>query len=261
MYFKLKITTIIPALNEEVAISDVIHQLQALRFQQQPLIDQIIVCDNGSTDQTVKLAKACGADVISESLRGYGAACLKGISSIKNTDVLLFLNADGSEKISEAHQILNALYQKNADLVVGSRELGISEKKALSPQQRLGNQFASWIIRTLWKYPITDLGPFRAIRYDAYQELNMQDKNYGWTIEMQLKAFRRGFKVIEIPVTAVRGKTPSVVSGTFKGVAGATYKILGGIFYFGLYDHYKYKFIKKSQTPPLSHYQVKGNDL
>jgi len=261
MYFKLKITTIIPALNEEVAISDVIHQLQALRFQQKPLIDQIIVCDNGSTDQTVHLAKTCGADVISEPERGYGAACLKGISSIDNTDVLLFLNADGSEKISEAQQILDTLYQQKADLVIGSRELGFVEKNALSLQQRVGNQLASWIIRCLWSYPITDLGPFRAIRYSSYQQLNMQEKNYGWTIEMQLKALRRELKVIEIPVSALCGKSPSIVSGTIKGVLGATYKILGGIFYFGIYDHYKNKYLKTTQAQHLLHYPVKSNEL
>jgi len=107
MYFQLKITTIIPALNEESAISDVIHQLKAIQFQHKPLIDQIIVCDNGSTDKTINIAKACGVDVISEPRQGYGAACLKGISIVKNSDILLFLNSDGSEKISEALQLLD----------------------------------------------------------------------------------------------------------------------------------------------------------
>ena len=236
MYYGCHITTIIPALNEESAIGKVIDLLRALTDMGEPVIDRILVCDNGSTDSTGTVAVNHGAEVVLEPERGYGAACLKAIASATQTDILLFINGDGSEVVAEIPQVLAPLIQEDADLVIGSRTLGRSEPGALSPHQLFGNRLAVFLMRVIWHAPVTDLGPFRAIRYDVYCQLNMTDRDYGWTIEMQLKALRQGRRVIEVPVTALRGETPSRVSGTLKGCIWVAYKILGLIFIYGIMD-------------------------
>ena len=236
MYYGFHITTIIPALNEESAIGKVIDQLRALTVMGQFVIDRILVCDNGSSDDTGKVAADHGAEVVLEPVRGYGAACLKAIASVTETDILLFVNGDGSEVIAEIPLVLAPLIQEDADLVIGSRSLGRSEPGALSPHQLFGNRLAVFLMRVIWRAPVTDLGPFRAIRFDVYLQLNMIDRDYGWTIEMQLKALRQGRRVIEVPVAALRGATPSRVSGTLRGCIGVAYKILGLIFIYGIMD-------------------------
>lgn len=236
MYYGRHITTIIPALNEESAIGKVIDQLRAFTAMGQPVIDRILVCDNGSSDDTKAVAVYHGAEVVVEPERGYGAACLKAIAAVTQTDILLFVNGDGSEVVGEIPLVLAPLILENADLVVGSRTLGQSEPGALSPHQLFGNRLAVFLMRLIWRDPVTDLGPFRAIRFDVYLQLNMIDRNYGWTIEMQLKALRQRRRVIEVPVTALPGKTPSRVSGTLRGCIGAAYKILGLIFMYGIME-------------------------
>jgi len=236
MYLGHHITTIIPALNENIVIGNVIQALLSLEVDGSQVIDRIVVCDNGSTDNTAEIAASLGAEVVFEPRRGYGAACLKAIDAVKHTDILIFVNADGSEKIQELPDLLDPILKQDADLVIGSRKLGVPEIHALSPQQIFGNQLASLLIRAIWKVPVTDLGPFRAIRFPAYRCLQMRDQDYGWTIEMQLKAIRNGLKMIEVPVTALCGKTPSVISGTFRGALGAAYKIIGTILLYGFID-------------------------
>lgn len=236
MYYEHHITTIIPALNEEGAIGDVIDQLRALKAMGEPVIDRILVCDNGSSDDTAAVASFHGAEVVVEPERGYGAACLKAIAAVTQTEILLFVNGDGSEVVGEIPLLLAPLIFQDAELVVGSRTLGRSEPGALSPHQLFGNRLAVFLMGIIWRDPVTDLGPFRAIRFDVYLRLNMIDRNYGWTIEMQLKALRQQRRVIEVPVTALCGKTPSRVSGTLRGSLSAAYKILGLIFIYGIMD-------------------------
>ena len=236
MYLGQQVTTIIPALNESSVIGNVIQALFSLEANGTQVIDRIVVCDNGSTDNTAEISTALGAVVVYEPCRGYGAACLKAVGAVMHTDILVFVNADGSEKIQELPDLLDPILKHGADLVIGSRMLGVPEIHALSPQQIFGNRLASLLIRAIWKAPVTDLGPFRAIRFPAYRCLQMRDQDYGWTIEMQLKAIRYGLNMIEVPVTALCGKTPSVISGTLRGALGAAYKIIGTILLYGFID-------------------------
>ena len=236
MYRGCHVTTIIPALDEAVSIASVLQQLNSLTADDIPVIDRIVVCDNGSSDGTADIAATLGAEVVHEPCRGYGAACLKALSVVSDTDILLFVNADGSEKISETVILLDRITKEAADLVIGSRVAELRENRALSPQQLFGNWLAAFLIRTIWRQPVTDLGPFRAIRFDRFRALNMRDRNYGWTVEMQLKAIRQNRNIVEVPVSALRGSTPSRVSGTLAGTLGAACKILGTIFLYGMLD-------------------------
>lgn len=235
MYKDSHVTAIIPALNEESTIHEVVHALFDLKQQGERIIDDVIVCDNGSTDLTAQRANLAGAQVVHEAEKGYGAACLKALNQIDNTDIVLFLNADGAEKIAEAPRLLDQIH-KGSDLVIGSRRLGFCEPGSMLPQQQLGNRLASALIRWLWHHPTTDLGPFRAIRYSYLKTLKMADRNFGWTIEMQIKAIRLGYRVDEIPVSSLKTHHQSKISGTLLGTLGAGYKILGYVFYFACVD-------------------------
>lgn len=213
---------IIPALNEEEAIGSTLAQVPAGLFR------LIIVVDNGSTDQTAERARAAGAWVVHEPERGYGAACLRALSALPpEVDAVVFMQADGSENPAEARLLLAPLYDGRADLAIGSRTLGQAEPGALPMHQRAGNWLATFLIRRLYGHRYTDLGPFRAIKRDALERLDMRDRNYGWTIEMQIRALQKGLRVIETPVsyrsrTAGQGK----VSGTLKGSVLAGIKII-----------------------------------
>ncbi len=223
------IDVIIPAYNEEESIGKVIADIP------KELVRDILVCNNASTDHTKSVAAAGGAIVLDQPLKGYGNACLKGIEYIKNRpenekpDIVVFLDGDYSDHPEEMTKLVNALLEGN-DLVIGSRALGDMESGAMMPQQVFGNWLATNLIRIFYNYQFTDLGPFRAIRYDKLIDIDMQDRDFGWTVEMQVKAAKHKLKCTEIPVTYRRRIGVSKVSGTIKGTILAGHKILWTIF-------------------------------
>ena len=193
------------------------------------LVDQIIVCDNGSTDDTASLAASCGAIVTHEPEQGYGAACLAALDVPVEKDVVVFVDGDGSVVATELPGLIDPLYS-GADLVIGSRTLGSTERGALTIPQQFGNQLASFLIRTLWSSDVTDLGPFRATTQATLTDLKMTDRQFGWTVEMQVRALQQHKVVIEVPVSTRRRVGVSKISGTLRGVIGAANGILGSIF-------------------------------
>ena len=217
------IAVIIPALNEEQSIGEVVKAIPKW-------VDDIIVVDNGSMDRTVEVALAGGARVAHEPRRGYGSACLTGIASLKEPNIVVFLDGDYSDYPDEMGLLVDPIIEGRLDMVVGSRVLGARQPGALTPQARFGNWLACALMRLFWKAQYTDLGPFRAISCDALASLNMRDKDYGWTIEMQIKAIRRGLRIEEAPVSYRKRIGKSKVSGTVRGVFFAGKKILGTIF-------------------------------
>ncbi len=224
---KESICAIVPALDEAEAIVGVVAGLCALRDEAgTPLLERVIVVDNGSIDGTSALARTAGARVVPESRRGYGYACMAGIAASGDAATLLFVDGDNSIDVEEASALLAAL-RLGADLVIGVRVR--AEPGAMTLPQRLGNGFACALARLIWGVPISDLGPFRAIRRDALHRLDMKDMTYGWTIEMQLKAFQRGLRVAEVPVSVRCRLGRSKVSGTLRGVIGAGFGILSVI--------------------------------
>lgn len=231
MYLDKKIAVVIPALNEEPSIMKVINGLTALvdTNSGQTLIDDIVVCDNGSTDGTARIAEASGARVVREKTPGYGAACLTAIDALDTPDIVVFLDADHSVVSEEVFLLLDE-FEKGADLVVGSRVLGKQDQRALTIPQKFGNWLASVLIRFLWKHPVTDLGPFRAICFSALQKIDMQDKRFGWTVEMQVKAIQNQLSVVEVPVRTMKRIGYSKISGTIRGTIGAALGIFGTIF-------------------------------
>jgi glycosyltransferase involved in cell wall biosynthesis len=214
-------SVIIPAFNEEQSIGRVISAIPRNAVQ------SVIVADNGSTDRTAEVARASGAMVVSEPRRGYGNACLKGLASLpEQTEIAAFVDGDYSDYPEELLDLLHAMQEENADLVIGSRVLGRCERGALTPQQRFGNWLSTRLIRWLYRFSYTDLGPFRAIRVGALKRLEMEDRNFGWTVEMQVKAVQRGLKIVEIPVSYRKRIGRSKVSGTISGTIKAGLKIL-----------------------------------
>jgi glycosyltransferase involved in cell wall biosynthesis len=213
---------IIPALNEAQALG------QVLRETPQGVFDRIIVVDNGSTDDTAAVAQSCGATVVVEKRRGYGSACLAGIAALPpGTQIVVFMDADGSDLPSDARKLIEPIADDRADLVIGSRELGGAEAGSLSLHQRLGNRLAVSLVSALYGHSYTDLGPFRAIRKTGLDRLGMSDTNFGWTIEMQIKAVRRGLRIAEASVAyRQRSAGRSKVSGSVIGSAAAGMKIL-----------------------------------
>lgn len=218
------IDVIIPAFNEESAIANVINDIP------KSLVREVIVCNNGSTDQTASRAKEAGATVVDEPRPGYGQACLQGMHHIENKvekpDIVVFIDGDYSDYPQEMTDIVKPLLDGNADLVIGSRALGKRENGAMMPQQVFGNWLATTLIKLLFRHTYTDLGPFRGITYPALQLLQMQDTNYGWTVEMQVKAVQHKLRITEVPVNYKVRIGTSKVSGTIKGTIMAGYKIL-----------------------------------
>lgn len=212
---------IIPAQNEERAIGRVIADIP-------DWVDTIVVADNGSTDETSAIAKNAGALVIEEPKSGYGAACLAGIRLLNEhqPDIIVFLDGDYSDYPEDMSDLVAPITNGDFDLVIGSRTLGQAAPGSLTPQQRFGNGLATLLIRWIWGTRFTDLGPFRAIRAQALHGLKMIDRDYGWTVEMQIKAARENLRCCEVPVRYRARIGVSKVSGTVKGVVLAGTKIL-----------------------------------
>ena len=217
-----RLAVIIPALNEAAAIGRVLAAIPEW-------VDEVLVVDNGSTDATATVARKQGARVIWEPQRGYGAACLAGIKALTTPDIVVFLDGDYSDHPEEMDRLVDPLVRNNADLVIGSRVMGQRQPGALTPQARFGNWLACLLIRLIWQVRYSDLGPFRAIGFPALQLLNMQDRDYGWTVEMQIKAAARRLRILEVPVSYRPRVGQSKISGTLRGVLGAGTKILATI--------------------------------
>lgn len=223
-----RISIIIPAFNEENGIGEVIREIP------KGLVNEIVVVNNASTDNTYKIAAAEGATVLHEPVPGYGRACLKGIDYLQKSsappDIVVFLDADHSDYPEEIVSLVSQIQRNQADLVIGSRAAGERESGSMTLQQLFGNWLATRLLRILYGVTFTDLGPFRAIRFDTLLALDMQDKTYGWTVEMQLKAAKMGFRCAEVPVRYRKRIGFSKISGTLRGTVMAGYKIITTIF-------------------------------
>tara|TARA_Y100001968_G_scaffold282314_1_gene280107 strand:+ start:1470 stop:2168 length:699 start_codon:yes stop_codon:yes gene_type:complete len=221
------IKVIIPAYNEADSIAKVIAEIPNI-------VDEVIVVSNNSTDDTEKNAQTAGATVLQEKRKGYGYACLKGMDYIANQnstpDIIVFLDGDYSDYPSELTKIIAPIQQKNIDMVIGARVKKWREAGSMTFPQIFGNWLATTLMHLFFGAKFTDLGPFRAIKYEKLLKLNMQDKTYGWTIEMQLKALKQDFTYVEVPVHYKNRIGVSKVSGTLKGAIFAGVKILGWIF-------------------------------
>ena len=217
---------IIPAFNEQDSISKVISDIP------KDLVTEVIVVDNNSDDNTTHVAQKAGATVLFEERKGYGAACLKGIEYLKslNPDTVIFLDGDYSDYPEELKNLIEPITSENYDFVLGSRVIGKREKGALPIQSRIGSFIAGFLIKLFWNVRYTDLGPFRAIKYSRLLELDMQDKWFGWTVEMQIKAAKKNLKTIEIPVSYRKRIGRSKVTGTMKGTIMASIIIMKTIF-------------------------------
>ena len=223
---RLIVDVLVPALNEEATIGPVVT---GVRVCGQP-VRHVVLVDNGSTDKTAFIAEQHGALVVREPERGYGAACLRGLRFIEQQkvppDVVVFRDAGGSDNPGDLGRLLDAILA-GADLAIGSRTLGLAEPGSLAPAQRVGNAVAVNLIRAVYGQKYTDLGPFRAVRYPALLALGMTDTDYGWTVEMQVKAVQRGLRIVEVPVRYHRRRGgESKISQTVRGSIGAGAKIL-----------------------------------
>lgn len=228
MYKNQKIAVVIPARNEALAIAVVIKNLSALEMDGHAVIDHIVVCDNGSTDDTANVAIKHGAYVVYQGTPGYGIACLSAIAVLPVCDVVLFVDGDDSCFAEQGLSLLDGI-SKGDDLAIGSRTLGTIERGALTLPQRFGNWLSSHLITLFWQQKMTDLGPFRAIRFSALHALNMADTSFGWTVEMQVKAIILGMQVSEYPVDSKVRIGESKISGTLKGSIKAGIGILSMI--------------------------------
>lgn len=253
-----RVAVIIPALNEAGNIAHVLGDIPDLGAR-------VIVVDNGSTDGTADVARGNGAEVITEPIAGYGRACLTGIAALTATgqtapDIVVFLDGDYSDYPEQMEDLIAPIRAGTAQMVIGSRLLGARQKGglergAMTAAQKFGNRLAPWLIKLFWGHVFTDLGPFRAIRYDTLMALNMQDLDFGWTVEMQIKAARNDIRSVEIPVNyRPRLDGRSKVSGTLSGTVRAGTKILWLLFKAGLYDRFSgvSSYSPASSPPPAS---------
>lgn len=222
----MKIIVIIPAFNEAKSIDKVIAEIP------QDIVQEVIVVNNNSSDETSKVARQAGATVLDEPQQGYGFACLKGIDYAKkqNPDIVVFLDADYSDYPEEMRLLLKPILEDDFDMVIGSRALGERQSGSMTIPQIFGNWLATNLLRLFYNVQYSDLGPFRAIKFDKLIALNMRDTTYGWTVEMQLKAAKMKMKTTEVAVNYKRRIGKSKISGTIKGTIGAGYKIITTIF-------------------------------
>jgi len=222
------ILVIIPAFNEENSVGNVVRDIPA------EFVDEVVVVNNNSNDQTAVEAARAGAIVLDEPVQGYGRACLRGItyaqSRQQKPDIVVFLDADYSDYPGEMTALVAPILSNKADMVIGSRALGNRERGSMTPQQVFGNWLATRLLKLFYGVTYTDLGPFRAIRYDKLIQMDMQDTTYGWTVEMQLKAAKLKLKITEVPVRYRQRIGFSKISGTLKGTVMAGYKIITTIF-------------------------------
>lgn len=225
---KKVVKVIIPAFNEQNGVGNVVNDIP------KDIVDEVVVVNNASTDETEIVAKKAGATVMREPVKGYGRACLRGIDYISKLepkpDIIVFIDADYSDYPEEMTTLIKPIIEEDADLVIGSRALGGREKGSMTPQQVFGNWLATSLLKVFYGVKFTDLGPFRAIKYNKLIELDMRDKTYGWTVEMQLKAAKKGLACTEVPVNYRKRIGFSKISGTVKGTLMAGYKIIWTIF-------------------------------
>ncbi len=225
---KNDIRVIIPAFNEQNAVGLVVDEIP------KDWVSEIIVVDNGSSDDTFAQAERSGATALRENRRGYGQACLRGMEHIANSttqpDIVVFLDGDHSDYPAQLPELVQPILSGEVDLVIGSRALGQKERGSMTPQQVFGNWLATTLIRWFYGVSYTDLGPFRAVRYSSLMALGMTDTNYGWTVEMQLKAAKLKLRTLDVPVNYRQRIGVSKVSGTVKGTIMAGYKIIFTIF-------------------------------
>ncbi len=221
------IKVIIPAYNEQDAIPKVISEIPSI-------VSEIIVVDNHSNDETATAAKNAGAKVLYQPQRGYGYACLEGMRYIQEQvdkpDIVVFLDGDYSDFPVELLKLVEPIVDGKCDFVVGARVAELRESGSMTPQQVFGNWLATYLMKLFFKSTFTDLGPFRAIRYETLLSLQMEDKTYGWTVEMQLKVLKKNIKYLEIPVRYRNRIGISKVSGTLRGTVMAGVKVIGWIF-------------------------------
>jgi glycosyltransferase involved in cell wall biosynthesis len=221
MYLDQSVAVLIPVLNEEEMLPKVLKDIP------RNIVDETVVIDNGSTDNTVAIARDWGATVLFEDRKGYGFPCLRGIDYLKEKrpDIVVFVDGNYSDHPEEIPRLIEPLVKEKYDLILGSRVMGKIEKGALRPPVRFGNLLATTLIRIIYGFRYTDLGPFRAIKFNRLLELNMRD-NWGWTPEMQAKAVKRGYKVAEVPVSYRKGRGKSKITGNLKGIIVVGYRIL-----------------------------------
>lgn len=225
------VAIIIPALNEESAIGAVLKDIP------RGIAQQVIIVDNGSTDRTPEIAAQSGAQVVREPQRGYGSACLAGIKALSpDIEIVVFMDGDHSDHPEQLPNLLNPILDGQADFVLGTRSTDPGSAAALTAFQRWGNHLATSLMRRFWGYKYTDLGPFRAIRRDSLESLSMRDPDFGWTVEMQIKAAIMGLRILELPVSYRARIGKSKVSGTLKGSILAGAKILFTIFSYAFFD-------------------------
>lgn len=231
----MKTVVIIPALNEERSVAGVVCSVKTKGA------DKVIVVDNGSSDSSAQVAANAGALVVSESKRGYGAACLAGIAHADDAEIIVFMDADGADDAQDFSKLVHPIRSGEKDFVIACRAYGTIAPGAMTIPQRFGNWLATSLIYLIWGVRYGDLGPFRAIRKASLDLLQMEDRDFGWTVEMQIKAIQHGLRIEEISTDYFKRIGTSKISGTIKGTILAGYKILFTIFIYGL--------LRRNHTP------------